>query len=395
MKRVALIINHLSGGGAERAVSKISLALGGHYDLFLILSDGSKIDYEFEGRLVDLGIPHADNILLKMINAVKRIIKLRKVKKMHDIDISISFHELSNVANIFSRQRDRIILSVRNVLSERNKKVIYDRLYGIIVKFFYNRADRIVAVSELCKRDLVKNFKLEGDRITVIYNLYNFDSIRQLSDEKDKMTLPLLEQKYISTMGRLADAKGHWHLIRAFSEVHRSFPDVKLYILGDGELRDYLKSLAADLALENHVLFMGYQKNPFKYLANSKLFVLPSLFEGFPNALAEAMACGVPVISFDCPSGPREILAPDTDIASQTKAIEYAQSGILVPAGDGTKYMADDPLTREERILSEAIIKLLTDGKTSKAYGHKAQKRIMDFEVKKIVRRWIEVIESA
>lgn len=394
MKRVALIINHLSGGGAERAVSKISLALGSHYDLFLVLSDGSKIDYEYDGHLVDLKIPHAKNVFLKMINVFRRIVKLRNIKKRYNIDVSISFHELSNVANIFSRKRDKIILSVRNVLSERNKKVVYDKLYGIVIKLFYNRADKIIAVSELCKYDLVKNFNLIKKRIEVIYNLYDFDSIRKMSDKKDKAVLSLLNQRYISTMGRLADAKGQWHLIRAFSEVHKIFPEVKLYILGDGELYDYLKSIATGLALEDSVVFLGFQKNPFQFLANSMLFVLPSLFEGFPNALAEAMACGIPVISFDCPSGPREILAADTDITYQTKTIEYAKSGLLVPVCDGWKYKADDPLTDGENFLSAAITQMLKDKKFREAYGREAQKRILDFEVNRIIDQWIEVIES-
>jgi glycosyltransferase involved in cell wall biosynthesis len=392
MKKVALIINHLSGGGAERAVSKISVALDGRCELYLILSDGSRIGYPYKGTLVNLKIPHRKNILLKALNALRRIHRLRAAKKRLHLDMAISFHELSNMANLFSRRGEKVFVSVRNVLSERNKQVFYDRLYGRLVRLFYNSADGVIAVSELCGLDLVKNFGIRKDLVTVIPNLYNFAEISALAEAGMDDAPSPKRSACVSTMGRLSDAKGQWHLIRAFSLVHERFPRVSLCILGQGELEGYLRTLARDLGLEKSVVFMGFQENPFRHLAASTLFVFPSLFEGFPNALAEAMACGLPVISCDCPSGPREILAPDTEVTTQAREIEYASYGILVPLCDGKKYPASAPLTAGERLMAGAITDMLLDENMRNRYAELSKIRIRHFDQEIVVKRWIELI---
>jgi len=164
--------------------------------------------------------------------------------------------------------------------------------------------------------------------------------------------------------------------------------DLKLVILGEGGLESYLKELIKNLNLENDVYLLGWQKNPFKFLANSKLFVLFSLWEGFGIVILEAMACGIPVISSDCKSGPREILAPDTNVDDQTKNIEYGQYGILVPVCDGKFYAALSPLTKNEKILSDAIIEIFTNEKLTTDLIKKSQERATDFDIKKIIKNW-------
>src|SRR5699024_8973667 len=148
-----------------------------------------------------------------------------------------------------------------------------------------------------------------------IYNFYDIEKILELS--KEPLTVQdakIFENPTIVTVGRLAEQKGQWHLIRALNKVKKEIPDVKLIILGEGELEDYLKKLVNDYKLTENVHFLGFQKNPFKYITKSDMYVFPSLYEGFPNALAEGMVCGLPVISSDCESGPREILSPDLDL---------------------------------------------------------------------------------
>lgn len=169
-------------------------------------------------------------------------------------------------------------------------------------------------------------------------------------------------------------------------------PDAKLVILGQGDLEDYLKELAKELDLEKDVHFLGFQENPFKYIAKSTIYAFPSLYEGFPNAMCEAMVCGVPVISADCKSGPREILAPDTDINREIDDIEYAKYGILIPPSDGVKYKSDDELIKEEKILSKSIVALMKDKAMMDKYSKLAMERVDDFSMDKIIKQWEELL---
>ncbi len=141
------------------------------------------------------------------------------------------------------------------------------------------------------------------------------------------------------------------------------------------------------------MFLLGFKSNPYKYINKSSIFILPSLSEGFPNALAESMACGIPVISSDCKSGPREILAPETDIEFQCTKIEYAQHGILIPVCDGNHYNHNDPLTKEEDIMADAIIELLNNNELYERYSDEAIKRVKDFEISTVIKKWQDIID--
>jgi glycosyltransferase involved in cell wall biosynthesis len=118
------------------------------------------------------------------------------------------------------------------------------------------------------------------------------------------------------------------------------------------------------------------------------------LWEGFPNALLEAMACEVPVISADCRSGPREILAPDTDFMYQTREPEFAQYGILMPVFDGKFKKAEETLTKEEKVWAEVISELLENSKLREYYVKKGKQRIKDFSPEKILPKWRKIIKE-
>jgi len=141
------------------------------------------------------------------------------------------------------------------------------------------------------------------------------------------------------------------------------------------------------------VYFLGFQKNPFKYIEKAKLFVFPSLWEGFPNALVEAMACGVPVVSSDCRSGPREILAPDTDYRKQTTKPEWAKHGVLMPVFEEEFLNAEELLTEKEKPWLEVLKTFLSDENLRKEHGKKAKLRAQDFSTDKIVKEWLELLE--
>lgn len=393
-KNIAIIIPFLTGGGAERAASNLSLYLSEKkYNKYIILYNAEKRVYPYGGNLIDLNIKAINNPFGKISNLIRRIYKLKKIKRQLHIQTSISFLNAANIVNIFSRVEDKIIVSIRNHRSKSSSD-FYGKIHNYLMKKYYSRADVVVAVSKGVKEDLIKNYGIDDNKIRVIYNFYDLKKIQQLAGEK-------IEDKYknifsnpvIINMGRLSRQKGQWHLIRAFKKVKEKIPKLKLVFLGNGELEEYLKKLARELKVDKDVYFFGFQKNPFRFISKSKIYVFPSLFEGFPNALAEAMICGIPIISSDCKSGPREILAPETDLKIETKTIEYAEHGLLIPVCSNNYCNSHLPLTDKEKILAKSIVELYLSRKLLENYTVKAKERVMDFDKDKIILEYENIIE--
>jgi glycosyltransferase involved in cell wall biosynthesis len=154
----------------------------------------------------------------------------------------------------------------------------------------------------------------------------------------------------------LSREKGQSHLIRAFAEARNRVP-CQLAILGSEELENELNQLASELEIDSYVYFLGWQPNPFEFMARATVFVSTSLTEGFGLALLEAMACRIPVIATDCPGGQREIIAPDGT----------TECGLLVPAGS-------------EADLAAAIVRMLTDSKMRERYVDAGLRRVRDYD---------------
>jgi glycosyltransferase involved in cell wall biosynthesis len=146
---------------------------------------------------------------------------------------------------------------------------------------------------------------------------------------------------------------------------------------------------------EADVCFLGFQQNPFRYLSRAMAFVLPSVREGFPNVLVEAMACGLPVAAADCQTGPREILAPSTDATYQTLGLEAAEYGLLLPQPVRRWSGASEALTEQEECLSGAIVRLCGDSGVRRAYAAAAKLRSEDFSVERLLPEWKRLINSA
>lgn len=394
MKRnLLIIVNRMTGAGPARVASNLSLYLSNaKFNKFIVIYDAENATYKLDGKeIINLNTKPTNNPIKKLLNTIKRIRILRKIKKRYKIDVSLSLLPNPNMVNILSNVNDKVIVSERSFMS-KELKGIHGKIYKFIFRNLYDKANKVIAVSKLVKEDLITNFGIPKDKIKVIYNFYDVEKIQLLSEE----SIPSEHQESygaptIITVGRLSYQKGHWHLIRAFKEVKEKIPNAKLLILGEGELMSYLEELTSNLELKEDIHFLGFQSNPFKYIAKANLFVFPSMYEGFPNALAEAMACGIPVISSDCPSGPREILSSSLDIKEPViKDIRYDEYGVLVPTPDGVKYDANELLTKEEKMLSESIVTMLKDEQLLKKYKERSLNRITDFHIDEIIKQWEE-----
>jgi glycosyltransferase involved in cell wall biosynthesis len=198
------------------------------------------------------------------------------------------------------------------------------RLTPRLIKRFYPWANGIVVVSHGVRDDMAQLTKIPRERITVIYN----PSIVS-ADVREKAQAPLDHPWFepgqppvLIAVGRLQIQKDYPTLLQAFAQVRQKRP-VRLLILGEGKERPMLEEIIKTLGVEEDVSLPGFVMNPFAYMARASLFVLSSRWEGLPTVLIEAMCCGTPVVSTDCPSGPREIL-------------REGQYGQLVPVGEPT-----------------------------------------------------------
>ena len=375
MKNILMVITKLSNGGAERAIALLAKNLSKEYNVKIVTFDNSFQEYSSNVEVIDLKTKITNNILKKITNFIVRIFKIKKLKRKYKIDYTISFLPGPNLINCLSRVNDKIIVSVRNIQSRLEKSFFRDIANQIS---FWN-ADKIVTVCNSVKNDICNTYKIDKNKLITIYNTYD-------EEEIDKKKLEHVEESdlfernlTVITVGRLIKQKGQWHLIRAFKEVINKLPNAKLIILGRGELEQYLLDVIKSNQLEQNVHLLGFCPNPYKYMYNSDLFVLPSLYEGMSNVLLEAMACELPIIATNCDGGNNEILQNN--------------SGILINQLDGNLYL-DAPLSQEEEELKEKIIQILTDKELRDIYKNKSKSRINDFKKDVNLKKWTSLLES-
>lgn len=384
-KNVVLLIPQLRHGGAERVVSRLSFLLKEDFNVKVVVFDDSIVTYDIGCELTSLKVPSStdNNIISKGINVINRIIKYRIYKSDNNIEITYSFGDTANIINILSKGKDRKIISIRGYKRVRTGKTLLDRLFFRPISILLCRkADRIVSVSELITQTLITEYNLRPDKVITIYNGYDVQTIRKLSKENlDAEESKLFKNNdIIITAGTYRHEKGYWHLLKSFSIVMESNKNIKLVILGTDykSNRDKIVKLAKDLCIEKSVILLGYKENPYKYFNKSKIYVLSSVFEGFPNALVEAMSCGLPVVAADCPSGPREILSPSSSLDEELKGIKLSEYGILVPRMNSSENYNHADIEVDDIKLAEGISKLLEEEMHHKYVG-KSFERSDDF----------------
>ena len=403
MKKVLFVIPYLVEGGAERALSNITTHFPPEWHIDILVNDDTVDDYSYKGTILTLGFTgkmRTDSVLFQFRVFLRRVRRLRDLKKNGDYQACVSFLDSANIANVLSGRRYcRTVLSVRISLKQSAVKPQYKYVVNPLVKALYGFADKIVAVSAGIREELIVDFGLKKENIITIENGYNMERIRLQCEEKlgDQQERILYDKKIIATTGRLSLQKGQWHLIRAFSEVVKRVPNALLMIIGSGELENYLKDLSKAYELGDQVYFTGHVANPYKYLNWADVFVLPSLYEGFPNALAEAMCMGLPCIATDFRTGARELLAPDMDLLGErVRCVKETQYGILTPVCSGKLYRdVDGPLEQSEQFLADAVCSLLLDEDKQKVYSRKSKLRGEDLKVEAAVDKWLDSIDES
>lgn len=399
-KTIFLIIPEMEMGGAQRSMANLSLELEKFYNVFLIVFNHTyEIPFKYGGTLLSLGIPGGRNLFLKVWNFIRRIKALRKFKIKHDPAVSISFLEGADFVNLLSKQQDKIIYSIRG--SKINDETISGEIGKLRLKyllpFFLRKADKIVVVNEGIKNELTTIFKTEIGKIHVIANFYDLSSIQKLAAEplSDNYTGFFSEGKVLVMSGRLAIEKGQRYIINLLPELKKKLPGIKLLLLGHGPEFENLREICRinDLTYSTtpaqniDVLFLIKEENIFKYLYHSDLYIMCSSSEGFPNGLCEAMVCGLPVISSDCPYGPGEIL-------SSIKTWKEGGRGfdILLPVFQNCHSKSQIDLCIEK--WQAIILKILKREDLSKSLILEEEKIMKNFSIDRVLYKWQNSIEN-
>jgi glycosyltransferase involved in cell wall biosynthesis len=360
-RNITVFLESLDGGGAEYAILTLLNALAGKgcsVELILCKSGGVyRKQLSPDVILVELNSKSLYYCLPKLVKHLKH-------KKP---PVLLTTLDLSNLITLIARRlarvKTRVIIRVANTVSLQERTWLKKRLERLLLGWIYPWADVIVAVSGGVADDLAKYIAMPRERILTIYNPVITPRLKELADIRPNHPwFGPSQPPVILGVGRLNKQKGFETLIKAFAKVHSKQP-ARLLILGKGEQRAYLESLVGRLGLNNEVSMPGFVENPFQYMKHAGVFVLSSAWEGLPAVLIQALACGCPVVSTDCPSGPNEIL-------------DRGKYGRLVPVGD-------------EEAMAEAILQTLSGPKSMP--DHTWLER---FSLDYIVEQYLKVLGS-
>ena len=374
-KRIMLIVPMLHQGGYERICARTAKLLNDEYQVYLVIFSSKDKFYDVSGiNLIDLDLGAVSGKIGKIVNVIKRVKRVKKLKKDLKIQVSYSFGTTANLVNVLSKAQDITWAGIRG--------------YGALeehLELIGRKADRVVSCARIMEEDINKRVRVQKSA-----TLYNPCNLAEIEEAKNAPIDNRFEEffkkpgKLVASRGREDDLKGFWHLIKSVYLLKKKLPDTKLMIIGDGEYLEY-KQLVKDLKMEEDVLFAGVHKNPYPLLKRADLYALTSQTEGFPNALVEAMACGVPSISVNCKTGPAEILKEKFQECTDQSKVYVGDYGILTPVFDLEKNLDAASFTKEEQIFADEMEKLFVDSKMWEGYRQKAQKRAKDFGMESYV----------
>ena len=361
--RITLVISSLSGGGAERVMSIMAnywAANGGRVTLVTLSSETTDCYALHPGvERVALGLmTPSERPWVALRNNLRRIRRLRRAIRRSRPEVVISFIHRMNVLTLLAVFGLRVPLIVSERTDARKHRI--GHVWSTMRRLFYPKAHAVVVQSN-AMRSWAETF-VQEDRVYTIPN-----PVAPPTASVGAVSLSPSGPRAVA-MGRLGFEKGFDLLLRAFAKCAVDYPNWLLVLLGEGEERKRLTELATKLGIADRVRMPGLVREPVAILRGAGMFVLSSRYEGFPNALLEAMACGVPVVSFDCPSGPAEIVRDGVD-------------GVLVPPEDVDA-------------LSAAMKHLMSDENERRRLASRASEVLQRFGVKKVMKAWETLVKE-
>lgn len=382
---IAICINSLRIGGTERVVSILLDHLRNDFHIHLVLYN-DEIGFEIPAgvKVFKLSQPAAESSAAMLVKGPFLSYKLHRYCKKNSITTAIGFlnrgcYMVALLRKLF-RYSGKVVMCQRTHQSTltAHGSFLYRIFSNLLLKWSFSAADLVLANSFEIEKDLEKYVR-PNTPVLVIHNPMNLAEIKHLAGEHVALARPDGSFRFVA-LGGLRPEKDHEMLLEAFSNL--TTKGTKLWIIGGGELETRLKRKALDLHISGALEFFGRISNPFPFLSAADCLVLSSRVEGFPNALLEGLACGKPVISTDCMSGPREILAPGTSAPKNLTAAEFAEFGILVPVHNAGQ-------------MTRAMQEMMDNDTLREAYAEKAADRIRSFDVMLLKKLFINAFSSS
>lgn len=355
--KICLVGECLSGGGAERVQAVLSdyftsQGFEVHHVIFI-----SRINYAFSGKLLNLGEVGGVNVIAKKFNrfmAFHDYVKKHRFHAIIDSRVKHSWLQEYFINRLIYNRRTYFIVHSANI-------GLYFPKQKWLANLLYRSGKRVVAVSDGIKAEIQKCYK--WNKVIRIFNPINIEVLDTYANGKEKEF-----GDYILFVGRMDKVKQLDKLLEAFAKSSVREKGVKLVVLGEGKMLKKYKALSKELSLDDSVFFEGFQTNPYVYMKNAKFLVLCSQYEGFGNVLVETLATGTPVVSFDCQSGPKEI-------------IQHKQNGLLVEDQNF------DALTKEmERFYEDEALYAICKSN--------ARKSSEQFFVFTIGQQWLDLLKT-
>lgn len=383
---IAIVIPVLRrGGGAEKIASWLSKELSQKgWNVHFITFSTRENEYDTGG------IRHSLYSSYRRHSFLSLIIKARKISKIcreNNVSKILAFTEEASAVNLLSKFfgfKGKVFIAVRNNPSVRG---FFSRLF---IKIFYRFAELVIANLRGMANILESEFNLK--KVFVIYNPCDIDANRQKAKENlPKNINDFTRGKFIFlNIGRMIEQKGQKYLLRAFKEVSDKNPIAVLVILGSGVLEEELKEYATSLGIKNKILFAGILENVYPVIAKSDCFVFPSLWEGFPNVLIDALSLDKTVIFTDCDTGPRELLTKSV-IPSHLTYPYFGGYGVLVKPSSRGAISSINNLLPEEKILADAMGDAMTTNCWNGRYIS-SSRAVEELDFRKIYSLWEDTL---
>jgi glycosyltransferase involved in cell wall biosynthesis len=306
--KITLIISSLVGGGAEKVCVNIANGLakkGWSVDLVVLNLKNSSYLFNVSKNvnLVELKVNHARYAIFSLLKYIYK--NKPNLFLVFNYELTVLIIVLRNLFSFKFKIITRNINTLSKKIDQLNKNFFTKYVVKYFISKFYCKADYIICQCLGMRDDLIEFYPKLSSNLGVIYNPINEELTNYVRLNNIKT---INKRDYLLCVGRLEKQKAFQYAIEAFAKISKKFPNLRLKILGIGSQEKKLKDIAKNFGVINRIDFEGFQKNIIPYYLYAKATLLTSLYEGFPNSLIESIKLGTPVISFDCPNGPAEII---------------------------------------------------------------------------------------